>query len=354
MGEGTAKQAQSVLICSAAVQTEEGHDLNLGDEAISASLEAGIRASTDREARVIRTINTRRSRRLAGPGRVGTSFPALTRGMRSADVAVLGGGTLFQADRGLALYCAKVAIASFLTRTPLVITAVGVEEVPAHLRPIYAIALRRAASVSVRDEGSAELLAAWGGQSVVSADPLFLRAVQASLTRPAERTTDCVVSLRPDAPSALIENLSGALRRCGVRAPVAVATDQRAGHDEVPLRQLFDAAGFEWRRLERGSTWEDCLRAIAGSQRCVVMRLHACIFAAVSGTPVTVLARDNKTRAVARDLGIRALDFDASEAALAQAITAASPVKSETLDALADRAQLAIDLVTALLQEQST
>ncbi|MBI2690730.1 MAG: polysaccharide pyruvyl transferase family protein [Solirubrobacterales bacterium] len=348
---GRCAREVDVLICSAAVQTEDGIALNLGDEAISECLERGVRRALGPNSVVLRTINVRRSGEAPGVGRVSTSVWSLHSAMRRSKVAALGGGTLIQNDKGLALYCLKVAVISMLTRTPLVICAIGVERVPVHLRPFYWFAVRRARNVTVRDGGSLELLASWSAcEATVSADPLFLPEALDDLGPAANPKFDLALSLRPDASTALVGSLVGAIRSLKVKSLLAVPTDRRPHADEQELRGFFADADAPWAQVSRESSWTDAMREIACARVLIGMRLHACIFASLVGTPAVVVRTENKTAALADELGLSSVPLTASADQIASAIGSAVPPDQAVLGALGARAEVAIDQITALVR----
>ncbi|MBJ7457932.1 MAG: polysaccharide pyruvyl transferase family protein [Thermoleophilaceae bacterium] len=328
------------------MQTSDGMDLNLGDEAISECLERGVRRSLGADSVVLRTINVDRSGQPPPPGRVSTSLRSLHSTMRRSKVAVLGGGTLIQDDKGLALYCFKIAALSLLTRTPLLISAIGVERVPRHLRPLFWSAIKRSRSVTVRDAGSLELFASWTRRAAtVSADPLFLPDARDGLVPGSTTTSELAVSLRPDASDQLVGNLAKAAGLLRFDSLLAVPTDRRPEADERKLRQLFDSAGSSWSQVSRDYSWGEAVNAIANAKVLVGMRLHACIFAAVAGTPAVVVRTENKTIALADELGIRSVPTSASVDQLVEAIQSAAPPDPAVLEALSARAQIAVDQI---------
>lgn len=334
------------LICSAAVQTTDGVDLNVGDEAISESLADGLRSRLGPDVSILRSINVRRSGREPDANRIGTDWISLLRGMRRTKFIVLGGGTLIQNDRGLAFYCVKVAAASWVTRTPLCISAIGVERVPTYLRLFFWAAMKRAASVTVRDEGSERLIREWSRIPLrVAADPLFLDP--SGRQYDAENRHEVALSLRADAGADFVSNLARALKILGVKHALAVATDRRLEADESQLRELFSQAELEWMEVPRDATWPEVVTEISGSQLCVAMRLHACIFAVISATPTVVVTSENKTSALASELGLTQISRTADSDEIAQALQSATVVDRDALALYSSRAEIAIDEIVS-------
>jgi polysaccharide pyruvyl transferase CsaB len=334
---------------------------NAGDEAILASLLAGLRSrdpgirATVLSGNPAVTVATHGVSAVAWP-----DLEGLSNAIEDSDIVVVGGGGLFHdywgvdpdtllTDRGWGIpsYAAPVLLAA-LHGTPALIVGVGVG-------PLGSVAGREltrqicdlAEGVTVRDVASAQLLAAIGvarGRVEVTADPAFTFTPTASdRERAAQRVPE------GDGPLVAL-----ALRPwdVGVNAPrwegeVAAAADllvRAAGARIlfVPLQDLPSAKENDAAVAERVAG-----RMIAGHRahlvrsplgagetaallaRCdavVGMRLHALIFALGGGVPAVALSYDPKVDATMSALGLEQETIrlaDLERTSLASAVTTA-------------------------------
>jgi polysaccharide pyruvyl transferase WcaK-like protein len=227
----------------------------------------------------------------------------------------------------------------------MVIAAIGVEPPPRYLRPLFRIALARAGSITVRDRQSAAALV-WSRQkAAVAADPLFLKEVRRQPVR-GERF-DAAISLRDDAPADFVENLAAALPPNAKL--LAVATDRRPEADAARVRELFDASAADWNEPSRDESWQELVDELAACRVVVSMRLHACIFAVLAGTPVVVVTKDQKTASLADDLGLAHIPLDATTREIESAINSAGAPSHDAIEKMALRAAVAIDRIVDAL-----
>lgn len=339
---------RNILICSSAVLTPQGWDLNIGDEALSEGLEVGIR-------RLLPKANVRRSINLGGaqvPPRMTGRVPVrplrgLGRAIRSQDLVLLGGGTLLQDDRGLLRYQLGILAMARAAGTPVGLAAIGVENLSRPAARAQAAAICRAARfVSVRDESSAHLVTELTGRRpIVAADPMFLSAVQQTL--PLVSRSDkrrIALNVRADASPALLTALRKVLERevnSGAEL-IAVPTDRRPDWDASGLRTLLaDLPQTAVRTVPPERGWREVYAEMAACDVCIGMRLHFCIFGALARRPTIILATSAKQRSFAADLDLTAID-GITGAGLDGRLDAIAP-RLERLAALQDRAARALD-----------
>jgi polysaccharide pyruvyl transferase WcaK-like protein len=318
-----------VLVCSAAGLLGEGVSLNVGDEALTVWLVRALRARLP-GAVVTSTLNPGPTPVSALPSdRVAVRpYQALALAIARADVVVLGGGTLLQEDykdypllSGLLRYAFFVSTVARIARVPVVIAGIGAEGLT-HRNSRWAARriVRRAAGVVVRDEYSARLLREVSGRPVgVGADVMFLPGPDRPAVAPTGRRR-ITVSLRGDAPEALVASLARLLEeQLSAGAVVTLVATHRDAHDDVvALRRLREAlpAGAAVDLMPETATWEEVYAVAADSELCIGMRLHFLIFAALAGRPTLALtvAATPKSTSFVEDLGCRRSTSDATPA----------------------------------------
>lgn len=243
-----------------------------------------------------------------------------------ADAWVFGGGSLLQDVTGpwtLPYYISVLELPR-LHRTPIFFHAQGVGPIE---RPwqqrLAGRALRRMKRISVRDAASAALIDRLTDGRVkaeLGADPVFLldapsaeerkaaweRAVAAAWRSSAALPTTWVgVALRPwQGFDASLPVLRQALR--------ALSEKTGAGVLLVPMQDAADGPvarriADEWRARAMvagvGTSFRERMALLAGCSAVVGMRLHAVLFAALSGVPGVALEYDPKVSAAAQSLG---------------------------------------------------
>ena len=353
--------SSSVLICSASILTADGRIANVGDEALTECLATALRRRVP-GLDVTATLNLAgHPRSVLPPGRVSPRpIRELWRAIGVADVVVVGGGTLLQEDvrprpyepvAGLLRYVLAVVVLARVRRRPVVIVGVGAENLGSRRARLAArVICRSAASVSARDEESAQLLASLSGAPAsTAADPLFLDDAPAA--RGACGPGAILVNVRADAPSGLLERLAELLARelDQGRRVVLVPMDRRSGHDDRALARLVALVGRPERFTTIGaeSSWREVLAAFTDAELCVGMRLHFLIFGVLAGARVVALTSSEKTVSFAHELGLSACAIDEPDA-LPAAVEAARRPDFSAVDSLSRRAEAALDPVVAL------
>ena len=166
-------------------------------------------------------------------------------------------------------------------------------------------------AITVRDQGSADLLKAIGVTKppvTVSADPALLLGTD---VKPA-KTLGCAVSLRDwrDKTDGLISALTDAYKG-SLRGVLLTPMSMHAGSDEAVNDRLIDAIGGIRRELTvPHSSLPDLLALASCAEMVIGMRLHALIFAAASATPMVAISYDPKVAAFMSQIGQVDLVYD--------------------------------------------
>ncbi|MGQ0848842.1 MAG: polysaccharide pyruvyl transferase CsaB [Actinomycetota bacterium] len=263
---------------------------------------------------------------------------------RRADLMILGGGGLFQdhnpfepdaiwsPHHGDIGYWSGFALLARATDTPLAIYGVGVGPLTSEAGRRYAsLAFSLAATASVRDQGSAGLLADLGveiGRIPVTADPAFaLNPASAEVADEILETTgangDPVIGvcLRPwangewlPAVSRALDDLIGRLEARAVLVPFQESPHAHENDSQVALDLLALVDHPDRVTILRGGYTPAERAAVLGRCRMVLgMRLHSVIFAAAMGVPVVALAYDPKVGQVMEELGVGEFALDLRE-----------------------------------------
>ncbi|MFA5891155.1 MAG: polysaccharide pyruvyl transferase family protein [Actinomycetota bacterium] len=271
--------------------------------------------------------------------------------LRSDDASAwLSGEARPRSLAAIALLAATAARAG----VPVGIYGIGIGPLETSLgRALARYVAETAAFISVRDEGSAEILRECGfrGDLLVGADPTL------TITRPdpagvlSELTglEYVFVAARrwpnapDDFPSRLAALLDQTIERFGVRAVFLAFQAPGAGADDAAMHR---AIADRMRRRDAalhldGLDHNGLLCALAGARAGIGMRLHASILANSFGVPTIGIAYDPKIRAHYRQVGRDALAFgldfqvEAAEAALADLLVAGKRQRTDIQNAIA-------------------
>jgi polysaccharide pyruvyl transferase WcaK-like protein len=347
-----------ILICSSALVTSTGDISNVGDEALTDVL---MQAVTERTgAPTYATLNTRSYPDLALPDRRVPVRPLrrLVAEIRAADLVIAGGGTLLQEDRaprffepsaGLLRYIASVALLARAHRKPFMLAGIGAEGLDTpRARRVARFICRSAAAITVRDEGSANLVQSISGRTpILAADPMFLQTRSGIPAARSRASNEVFVNLTPEVPVGLLESLVNAIRPLaeqGVRVTL-VPMDRRidpAG-DSSALHAFARAVASPKNVafIESNLGWRHLLRRFGEAQLCIGMRLHFMIFASLNGVPLLPVIGLPKTRSLAADLGLESVSLSASPKLgsddLFRAARVADPARIRTLSVRAER-----------------
>lgn len=327
---------------------------NTGDEAVLAGILEGFqrRAGVPPESFCVLSADPESTARLHGVRsahrmRLGEVRSALLR----SDLLLSGGGSLLQDTtslRSLAYYVWIIRLALAAGR-PVMLYAQGVGPLRRSAsRFLTRIAARRARCITVRDQESAALLRAIGvsqPQPEVTADPAFAlspapperaRAILAAAGAPADAPL-IGFAFRPwpagaGFPGELARAVERAAKDCGAH-PVLIPF-QPPG-DLALAEAVARAAGVPATVLREQRTPGEMLGVTACLEGLLAMRLHALIFAAVSGVPSVAAAYDPKVGHLMRRLGRSgdALELAGFRGEEAGARLAERVVQRETLSA---------------------
>ncbi len=310
---------------------------NAGDEAILASIVAHLRELRPDLAIAVASGEPEETSRIHGVEALFWRDPlALEDAARQADLIAIGGGGLFHdywgfpadalltdAHWGLSYYAAPAALA-LLHEKPLMLYAVGVGPLASEAGRAFTKAVCDAASViTVRDEPSRSELVALGvpaEEIEVTADPAFAFASRASSAEeiaapPSDRRPLLGVALR---------HWDFEIEPARWEAAVAEALDRfldvhGGGVIFLPFQQeslaIENDAAVAGRVRDRMRHQEAAFLFLGGSDpsrlaaaigQCdlvLAMRMHAAIFAALSGLPLVSLDYDPKVSRLMRQIG---------------------------------------------------
>ena len=315
---------------------------NAGDEAILASILAGLRRRAPGTAFIVVSGDPESTRRDHSVEAIGwRDLSALSEAVGRSDAVLVGGGGLFQDYWGLdtktlltprhgeiAFYAGPVVLAA-LARKPALLYGLGFGPLSSPEARRYARAVAEAAvHVSVRDEASRDLLLAIGvheARVTLSADPVFALEVPDGGRAAAEALVRSA-GIEPARPV-----LGVALR------PWAIGVEREAWEAEVATALaefLEETAGTVLFLPFEKSPWTDkddfeqaarlaaalgrpgriaiareprppreLAALVAGCDAVLGMRLHSLVFAAMAGVPAVGLAYDPKVTALLSRLG---------------------------------------------------
>lgn len=320
---------------------------NTGDEAVLSGICATLKEiGVDAGITVLSADPARTVREHPGTEAVGRcGLAGIVRAIRSADLFISGGGSLFQdatSAHSPCYYLGILRLAQILRRKTMIYAqGVGPLQRPS-IRGAVAKAFNRTDLITVRDEGSKTLLSEIGVTREIHtcADPSFLveadlEAADAIIDKASLAGKSIIgVSLRPwpasrewiaEAASA-IPGVCATLGATAAFIPMQESEDASIGEGAVVLAHGGDP------RVAKG--------LIARCELVVGMRLHSLIFAAGAGVPCVPIVYDPKVSSFAIEAGLGAgVDIGGTDAgALADALRQAWVQRQATAKKLADRA----------------
>ncbi|PSL48527.1 polysaccharide pyruvyl transferase CsaB [Salsuginibacillus halophilus] len=234
--------------------------------------------------------------------------PSVYRALKQADGLISGGGSLLQDQTGPktpVYYTGVMHMARFL-RKPVVIYAQGLGPLSTKLgRRVSKAGLKRAALLSVRDEGSKKLLGELGvkQEAVVVPDPVLGMTPDPD-KRPFSLNSNqpyTAVSVRPwpAVTSDSWQALAKGLDQIAERGSRIVFVPMHGEEDANASEQVKQLMTYDAEVLAHDETLEGKMAAFAGAEQVVGMRLHALIFAACGHTPFAALSYDPKVEVFA-------------------------------------------------------
>jgi len=295
---------------------------------------------------------------------------ALRRHLRADDAMILGGGGLLQDETGiwnLPYHLHRVRSAR-RAATPWAAVGLGAGGITTRLgRSQVRRALHGHTAIAVRDEASADALAALGIERVVRAADLAWLATPPTAI---EGTGTLGVCLRAPQTSRWLPAAIGPQGRLtdDLAAAIAAAIDAtatatglttrfiafEADADDPVHRQVADHMDTPAETHTPGLT--DVLATVAATEAMVTMRYHGAIAAALSGSGVVTLDFSPKLGSLAADLGSACCHLSPSApdglSRLPEAVTAALAARSALPEAVARLRALAarnVDVLDDLL-----
>lgn len=243
---------------------------------------------------------------------------AILSAMARTDVFISGGGGLFQDSTGVGsvIYYGGLILLARLMGKPVFFWSQGVGPLQRPLaRWITSLALRVCQGITVRDEGSADLVEALIGQRPeVTADPVWLLDVPVR-----ESTTDgpfkLGVSLRswpaltPEGIAGLAHSIADFAQQQPQPLEVWLLPFQPEQDLYVlqALRQQLAEHGLEACHLADPSEVPTC---IAQCQLLIGMRFHSLVLGLLAQVPVIGLCYDPKVRSLMQSLGAVGLELE--------------------------------------------
>jgi len=289
------------------------------------------------------------------------NLPAVTRAIATADAFVWGGGSLLQDVTGpssVVYYGGLMALAQSLgKRTIAWAQGLGPLKRPWSRRFARTV-LGRCTAVTVRDQGSAELLEDWQIPFTLTCDPVWALEAQPTTVGSDLPAPRIAVILRPhpeltaERLAVLVDALDRFQRTTG--GSVLAVPFQRTSDSALAQQVLAKLSGpclladlDEPRQL---------LGLLATVQFTVAMRLHGALMAAAGGSAVWGLIYDPKVAQLLRQInapGSTFGDLPASSAELCNAwlshYTAGSTLAERERDAWAERARSNRDVLERVL-----
>ena len=313
---------------------------NTGDEAILASILAGLRRRVPGTAFIVVSGDPEATRTQHGVEAVGwRDVSAISASVAKSDVVLVGGGGLFQDYWGLdtktlltprhgeiAFYAGPVVLAA-LARKPALLYGLGFGPLASSEARRYARAVADAAvHLSVRDEASRDLLVATGvpeARITVTADPAFALEVSGGAPAPADLCRAAGVEPLGPILGVALRPWSIGVEQAGWESEVAAALaqflEQTGGtllfvpfekspwteKDDFEQAARLAAAlpGREHVAIAGALSPRETAAVLSGCDLVLGMRLHSLVFAAAGGVPAVGLAYDPKVTALLSRLG---------------------------------------------------
>ena len=228
---------------------------------------------------------------------------AVFRILRRSETLLLGGGGLFQDVTSLrsSLYywgvlrlallagarpwCAGQSVGPFLTKGG---------------RLLARSALRSCSVRGVRDGRSAELLAAWGMDSIVTCDPVFSLTPPLASSRPG---SVLLVNIRPWKADFARRTAEESARLASSRS-LSLTGFALAAEDAGVMEELRRSGVFPAERivlLDADNWASESGRLFSDAEGVVAMRFHASLLALLFGKPLTAVAYDPKVESLASE-----------------------------------------------------
>ncbi|MHA3702262.1 polysaccharide pyruvyl transferase family protein [Jatrophihabitans sp. YIM 134969] len=335
-----------VLIVSSDRSGPQGLAINLGDCLLSDALADRVRAA----GHAVEVADFGSMPRADGSRVMLAGLGDLARAVRTADLVLVGGGTMLQDDTpekrlgGLPRLCLAVALVAVIARVPVAYIAVGCDPVKRWgQRLALTTAVRVAKEVWVRDARSqARVREMLHRRAELGADAaLLLRTRDAGLTHNPRERSGCVIALnRVDAAKLDATVVSALGRRHG--GVTFLSMDQGENADS---ESLTPEAAKAFDTLTSNLTVDDAIGVIASARMVIASRMHALYIAALTETPMTAIGRATKVAAFADEFLIPVADEVSEQAA-------GTLADSDVLGDAVSRAEYSVGAVVAGLESK--
>lgn len=279
---------------------------NAGDEAVLAGLLASLRRVEPGIEVTVLSGDPAATERVHGVAAVPRARPGpLRAALLGADGLISGGGSLLQdrtSPRPVAYY-AGIMLAARLLGRPYAVHAQGLGPIGrAPNRWLAAAALRGAARVSLRDEGSVDLARRLGVRRPIEVVPDPALALRPPTTTEGPETRPIVVALRDSGMSRRhLDGIRDGLRSVADGRRIVALPMQDPADRETSELVVTGLAGAEV--VRPGATLDERLATIGGGALVVGMRVHALILAAAAHVPAIGISYDPKVDAFAAQAG---------------------------------------------------
>jgi len=278
---------------------------NLGDELLAEALIAALeRCGIKRGEMAMLSASPEESARAHGVCSVSRWSPrAVFRILRRSETFLLGGGGLFQdvtSLRSPLYYWGALRLALLAGARPWCAGQSVGPLLTKRGRLLARSALGSCSVRGVRDARSAELLADWGMNSVVTCDPVF------SLTPPVtspRHGSALLVNIRPWTGGLASKTAEESARLASSRS-LSLTGFALAAEDAGIMEELRRSGVFPAERivLLDAENWRsECGRLFPEADGVVAMRFHASLLALLFGRPLTAVAYDPKVESLASE-----------------------------------------------------
>lgn len=220
----------------------------------------------------------------------GTPWLKTLGAIRRADAVVFGGGTLFtdiESTRACVIWGIHALVAGFF-RVPVHLAFQGIGPFKTGVGEwIARRVVRMAATVSVRDDASAERIAPWPARTPAmrTFDPVF--ALFAAKKRPRQPANEYVLVPRHTSGKAFLEALdahAANLRHVSIVVALFQPDDPGERKAVESVRRRYPQASVRTIR-----TADDLMSLLATASHCVCERFHGALAAVAAGVPLTAV-----------------------------------------------------------------
>lgn len=287
-----------------------GYD-NLGDEAVLQGIISSLRKEAEEEIEfTVFSASPRETEERYGVRAAGRfNLFSLFSGLISCDLFISGGGSLLQDTTGWKTvpYYLTLLFFAHLLGVKTAVYAQGVGPLEGRVaRFLVGWVLKRVDLVTVRDQGSRELLAELGisrERIEVTVDPVF--ALQPVCWKREEEQKPLIgVAVRPWGDNNYLSELAGALDSfLAMTGGHCLLVPLQLEKDLATCRRLGELMEYDAEIYEKQLTPGEAMAFFARFDFFIGVRLHSLIFSALQGVPFFALSYDPKVEAFVGELG---------------------------------------------------